>query len=350
MVWPSAYDFGRFSQQPREGRLSPADVEWQGTAANLLAAILFLLGLLWAMWRLHLRGRASPDARQAEDGPENEPYRVFTRAHDVELSAADIPDRLRGLSPFKPAHYAKADAWAAHRNHLRRFEAAQIPVTEVEQTLRAAIADPANLAVCLVIDQSGSMKGAPIAAAASAVRVVNEALMRIGVTTEILGFTTAGWHGGFPREEWLRRGRPLRPGRLCALAHIVYKRADEPEWTEQSRDAFLRPDVLRENIDGEALEWAEARLKQLPAPRKLLILLSDGAPVDDSTLQENGPNYLVRHLRATIARIERERDITLGAVGIEHAVEAWYRNARSAGVTTLSTALTDLIVGLTKSD
>jgi cobaltochelatase CobT len=198
----------------------------------------------------------------------------------------------------------------------------------------------------LLIDQSGSMKGAPIAAAASSVGLISEALTQMGVATEILGFTTAGWQGGFPRQQWLTQGRPKRPGRLCALAHIVYKRADEAEWSAESRDAFLHPDVLRENVDGEALEWAEARLLALPASRKLLIILSDGAPVDDATLFSNGPGYLMRHLHATIARIQREENVALGAVGIEHDVEQLYRHARKAGVDTLSTALIDLIVRL----
>jgi len=281
----------------------------------------------------------------AEDGPSDEPYRVFTRAHDVELdAAADIPVRLSELSPLKPAHYAKAELWAAHRRHLERFNAAQ--PSGIAQRLREAIDDPTRLAVTLLIDQSGSMKGAPIAAAASSVGHISVALAQIGVATEILGFTTAGWQGGFPRQQWLTQGRPKRPGRLCALAHIVYKRADETEWSAESRDAFLHPDVLRENVDGEALEWAEARLLALPARRKLLIILSDGAPVDDATLFSNGPSYLMRHLRATIGRIEREEQVTLGAIGIEHDVEQLYRNARRANVDSLSTALSDLIITL----
>lgn len=326
--------------------MNPAGLEWQGAAANLAGGILFLLGLGWAMWRLGTRGRRPRGDRMVKDGPADEPYRAFTRAHDVELSAADIPARLGELSPFRPTHYAKAELWAAHRNHLQRFDAAQPPIAGIEQRLRDVIADPAALAVCLLVDQSGSMKGVPIAATASAVRAVNEALVRIGATTEILGFTTAGWHGGFAREQWLKQGQPRRPGRLCALAHIVYKRADETEWSAESRDAFLHPDVLRENIDGEALEWAEARLAALPPPRKLLVILSDGAPVDDSTLQQNGPSYLMRHLRATIARIEDERKIMLGAIGIEHDVGQWYRNARSAHVDTLSASFADLIADI----
>lgn len=323
--------------------MDPANLDWQGAVANLAAGVLFLCGMLWASWRLWRRPRERNAPTTAKDGPEGEPYRVFTKAHDVELTAADIPARLRKLSPLKRTHYAKAELWVAQREHLLRFDSEQAPVAQIEQTLRGAIDDPAGLTLCLLIDQSGSMKGAPIAAVASAIRVVSEALTRIGVPTEILGFSTAGWQGGFPRQEWLRQGRPRRPGRLCALAHIVYKRADETEWSRESRDAFLHPDVLRENVDGEAIEWAAARLEKLPATRKLLVVLSDGAPVDDSTLLENGPSYLVRHLHSVIARIEGDDRIQLAAIGIEHDVSKWYRNGRQASVTSLTGTLTSLI-------
>ncbi|MDH4743334.1 hypothetical protein OMP43_04820 [Sphingomonas sp. CBMAI 2297] len=323
--------------------MDSTSLEWQGAAASLGMWALFLLGMLWLLWQ---RRSARRGLKATKDGPADAPYRVFTRTHDAELTAADIPGRLRELSPLQPSHYAKAELWAAHRNHLQRFEAERTPTNEIIQGLRDAIADPAGLAVCFLIDQSGSMKGAPIAAAASAVGAVSDALVALGATTEILGFSTAGWQGGFPRQQWLRQGRPERPGRLCALAHIVYKRADETEWAADSRAAFLHPDVLRENVDGEALEWAETRLASLPCPHKLLIVLSDGAPVDDSTLQENGPSYLVRHLRATIARIEQRDDLLLGAVGIEHAVDEWYRHSRAANVNTLTGALIDLVATL----
>lgn len=323
--------------------MDTASLEWQGAAANLAAWALFLLGMSWLFWRRRVARRGP---KTAPDGPADEPYRIFTRAHDVELRAADIPEGLRRMSPLRPTHYAKAELWAAHRNHLERFEAERAPKHEIAERLRGAIADPAALAIGFLVDQSGSMKGAPIAAAACAVRAVNDALLEIGATTEILGFTTAGWHGGFARQQWLTEGRPRRPGRLCALAHIVYKPADAKAWSADSQAAFLHPDVLRENIDGEALEWAETRLDALPFARKLLIVLSDGAPVDDSTLLENGPSYLQRHLRATIVRIEQRDDLLLGAVGIEHAVGDWYRHARVADVNTLTEALTDLVAEL----
>jgi cobaltochelatase CobT len=316
-------------------------IDWQEWLGALGMPIFLLLGGLLILWD---RRRARRAAAVAEDGPEDEPYRVFTRAYDVELSHADIPAALHRASAdtFK-FRYDKAGKWATNRNYFGRFEAEQTPVAEIEDMLRGSIEIPAELVVCLLIDQSGSMLGAPIAAAASAVNVVVEALSRLGVRTEILGFSTAGWQGGFARDHWQRRLRPRRPGRLCALAHIVYKRIDEPLWTEASRDAFLHPDILRENIDGEALEWAEARLRATPAVRRILVMLSDGAPVDDSTIMANGPSYLVRHLVATIARIDAEAIIALGAVGIGYGVHEYYRCSRQAEAGSIAISLTQLI-------
>ncbi|MCW4461074.1 hypothetical protein OK349_05095 [Sphingomonas sp. BT-65] len=233
--------------------------------------------------------------------------------------------------------------WVANRAQLRRFDAMQTSSRDLARALRTAIPKPADVVVCLLIDQSGSMLGAPIGATASAVRALAEALAEIGVASEILGFSTAGWHGGFARQDWIRQDSPKRPGRLCALLHVVYKDANTRDWDEESRDTFLNPDILRENLDGEAIEWAVSRLARLPHARKLLIVLSDGAPVDDSTLEQNGPSYLWRHLRDTIKRVNARGTITLGAVGIGHRVDELYPHSREALLGSIADTTVELI-------
>jgi cobaltochelatase CobT len=287
---------------------------------------------------------AQPD-RQVSDGPADEPYRVYTRVHDLELLAADLPDQLVTASPDKREWRDKdGSGWRDALDLANRFADAQTPA---DAAIRSHLgSEAAHFAVSLLIDQSGSMKGEPIAATAVAVRAFEASLSAAGVRTEILGFSTAGWHGGYARAAWLREGRPPRPGRLCSLLHIVYKSADESSWPPPSRDAMLHPDLLRENVDGEALEWASARLAAVPARHKLLIILSDGAPVDDSTLTENGPSYLERSLFEAIAKIEKDETITFGALGIGHAVDRYYRHSRSTGIETLLHELTELFGSL----
>ena len=219
------------------------------------------------------------------------PYAVYTRRHDVVLHAAELTERLNGLSPDR-AKWRDVDGsrWLEAQAAAARFAAAQPSVTEaVAASLRLK---PQDLIVSLLVDQSGSMRGAPIAAVTAALGAFATALAKLGIGLEILGFSTAGWHGGFARRDWLAAGRPRLPGRLCSLLHVIYKAADQPEWDTRSRALMLHPDILRENIDGEALDWAAARLSTLPAPHNILIILSDGAPVDDSTLKENGDIYL----------------------------------------------------------
>jgi cobaltochelatase CobT len=235
--------------------------------------------------------------------------------------------------------------WSANRAQLRRFDFTQKSPGEIADRLSRAVPDSEDLAICLLIDQSGSMLGAPIAATASAVRVLGEALADRAIPTEILGFSTVGWQGGFARRDWMEQGSPERPGRLCALLHVIYKDAGTTRWDETSRDAFLNPDTLRENVDGEAIEWAASRLFALPQSRKILIVLSDGAPVDDATRTENGPSYLWRHLRATIARLERSESLRLGGIGIgtDYRVDELYRHSREAELGSIADATIELI-------
>ena len=182
--------------------------------------------------------------------------------------------------------------------------------------------------VSLLIDNSGSMRGRPIAIAAICADILARTLERCGVATEILGFTTRGWKGGQSREAWLAAGRPANPGRLNDLRHIIYKRADEPyRHARRNLGLMMREGLLKENIDGEALLWAHNRLIARPEERRILMVISDGAPVDDSTASANGGSYLERHLRQVIDWIEKRSTIELIAIGIGHDVTRYYSRA-----------------------
>ncbi len=182
--------------------------------------------------------------------------------------------------------------------------------------------------VTLLIDNSGSMRGRPITVAATCGDILARTLERCGVSVEILGFTTRAWKGGQAREKWLKDGKPANPGRLNDLRHIVYKSADAP-WRRSRRNLglMMREGLLKENIDGEALLWAHRRLLGRREQRKILMMISDGAPVDDSTLSVNPGNYLERHLRAVIELIETKSPVELLAIGIGHDVTRYYRRA-----------------------
>lgn len=182
--------------------------------------------------------------------------------------------------------------------------------------------------VTLLIDNSGSMRGRPITLAAMSADILARTLERCGVKTEILGFTTRAWKGGLSRDEWVKTGKYPLPGRLNDLRHIIYKAADEP-WRHARRNLglMLREGLLKENIDGEALLWAHARLQARPEQRRILMVISDGAPVDDSTLSVNPGNYLEQHLRAVIEWIENKSDVELTAIGIGHDVTRYYKRA-----------------------
>jgi cobaltochelatase CobT len=182
--------------------------------------------------------------------------------------------------------------------------------------------------VSLLIDNSGSMRGRPIAIAAICADILARTLERVGVASEVLGFTTRAWKGGQSRELWLTEGRPANPGRLNDLRHIVYKRADEPyRHARRSLGLMMREGLLKENIDGEALLWAHNRLIARPEERRILMVISDGAPVDDSSASANGGAYLERHLRQVIEWIERRSSVELTAIGIGHDVTRYYSRA-----------------------
>jgi cobaltochelatase CobT len=182
--------------------------------------------------------------------------------------------------------------------------------------------------VTLLLDNSGSMRGRPIMVAACCADLLARTLERCGVKVEILGFTTRAWKGGHAREQWLNAGKPALPGRLNDLRHIVYKSADAP-WRRSRRNLglMMREGLLKENIDGEALAWAHQRLLGRPEQRRILMMISDGAPVDDSTLSVNSGSYLERHLRQVIEEIETRSPVELVAIGIGHDVTRYYRRA-----------------------
>lgn len=182
--------------------------------------------------------------------------------------------------------------------------------------------------VTLLIDNSGSMRGRPISIAAISADILARTLERCGVKTEVLGFTTRAWKGGQSREKWLANGKPGQPGRLNDLRHIVYKKADEP-WRRARKNLglMMREGLLKENIDGEALLWAHSRLLARPEDRRILMVISDGAPVDDSTLSVNSAGYLEQHLRKVIDWIEKQSPVQLVAIGIGHDVTRYYRRA-----------------------
>ncbi|WP_226699002.1 cobaltochelatase subunit CobT [Qipengyuania gaetbuli] len=182
--------------------------------------------------------------------------------------------------------------------------------------------------VTLLIDNSGSMRGRPISIAAISADIMARTLERCGVKTEILGFTTRAWKGGQSREAWLADGRPANPGRLNDLRHIVYKKADEP-WRRARRNLglMMREGLLKENIDGEALLWAHSRLLARAEDRRILLVISDGAPVDDSTLSVNQAGYLEGHLRKVIEWIEKQSPVQLAAIGIGHDVTRYYKRS-----------------------
>ncbi len=206
--------------------------------------------------------------------------------------------------------------------------------------------------VTLLLDNSGSMRGRPISIAAICADVLARTLERCSVKVEILGFTTRAWKGGQSREKWLAEGRPQLPGRLNDLRHIIYKAADAPmRRTRDNLGLMMKEGLLKENIDGEALEWAHRRTIARKEARKILMVISDGAPVDDSTLSVNPANYLEKHLRDVIAMIERRRQVELLAIGIGHDVTRYYDRAVTiTDAEQLAGAMTEQLAALFDSD
>jgi cobaltochelatase CobT len=281
-------------------------------------------------------------------------YRIFTQRYDEIIRAEDLTDaveldRLRAFLDKQLAHLSGAVSRLANRLQ-RRLMAQQNRswsfdleegVLDTARLTRVVIDPMAPLSfkrekdtnfrdtvVTLLIDNSGSMRGRPITVAATCADILARTLERCGVKVEILGFTTRAWKGGQSRETWLAAGKPANPGRLNDLRHIIYKAADAP-WRRARRNLglMMREGLLKENIDGEALDWAHRRLLGRSESRRILMMISDGAPVDDSTLSVNPGNYLERHLREVIAEIEGRSPVELIAIGIGHDVTRYYARA-----------------------
>jgi cobaltochelatase CobT len=292
--------------------------------------------------------------RPFSDLPPQFDYRIFTNRFDEIVEATELCDeeelgRLRTYLDQQLVHLQGAVTKLANRLQ-RRLMAQQNRSWDFDQEeglldaarLARVIVNPAHslsykieretdfrdTVVTLLIDNSGSMRGRPISIAAISADILARTLERCGVKVEILGFTTRAWKGGQSRERWLSDGRPPQPGRLNDLRHIVYKKADEP-WRRARKNLglMMREGLLKENIDGEALLWAHSRLIARAEERRILMVISDGAPVDDSTLSVNSGTYLERHLRQVIAWIEARSSVELVAIGIGHDVTRYYQKA-----------------------
>jgi cobaltochelatase CobT len=285
-------------------------------------------------------------------------YKAYTTKFDETIAAEDLCDaeeleRLRAYLDKQLANLHNVVGRLANRLQ-RRLLAQQNRAWEFD--LEEGILDPARLTrvviddlkgtfaplsfkhekdtnfrdtvVTLLIDNSGSMRGRPITVAATCADILARTLERCGVKVEILGFTTKAWKGGQSREQWLQSGKPPNPGRLNDLRHVIYKSADAP-WRRARRNLglMMREGLLKENIDGEALDWAHKRLLARREQRRILMMISDGAPVDDTTLSVNSGNYLEKHLRQVIEEIETRSPVELIAIGIGHDVTRYYRRA-----------------------
>jgi cobaltochelatase CobT len=294
-----------------------------------------------------------PNRRDIPDDP-NAQYKVFTRAHDEEIEAEALCDqeelaRLRSYLDQQLKPLQSVVGRLAHRLQRRLLAKQSRSWTfDLEEgvldtaRLTRVIVDPLSALsfkqeeeapfkdtiVTLLLDNSGSMRGRPIMVAALCADILARTLERCGVKVEILGFTTRAWKGGRSKEDWLAAGRSPQPGRLNDLRHVIYKAGDAP-WRRSRRNLglMMREGLLKENIDGEALMWAHDRLIGRPEQRRILMVISDGAPVDDSTLSANPGNYLEKHLRAVIHWIETRSPVELMAIGIGHDVTRYYKRA-----------------------
>jgi len=305
-------------------------------------------------------------------------YTVYTTDFDEEIRAEDLAEpaeleRLRAyldqqLEPLKGAVSRLANKLQrrlqAQQNRSWLFDLEE--GTLDAGRLARVVANPTtplsfkqekdtefrDTCVTLLLDNSGSMRGRPISIAAICADVLARTLERCSVKVEILGFTTRAWKGGQSRERWLAQGRPQQPGRLNDLRHIIYKGADAP-WrrARPNLGLMMKEGLLKENIDGEALEWAHRRMMARPEARRILMVISDGAPVDDSTLSVNPASFLEKHLRDVIAMVERKKAVELIAIGIGHDVTRYYNRAVTiTDVEQLAGAMTEQLASLFEVD
>jgi cobaltochelatase CobT len=299
-------------------------------------------------------GEEQADQKGAADGANQPAYKVFTTEFDEVIEAEDLcdPEELTRLRAYLDQQIAGLSSVVSRlANRLQRRLMAQQNrawsfdleegMLDVARLTRVIIDPTAPLSfkqeedtefrdtvVTILIDNSGSMRGRPIMVAAVCADILARTLERCGVKVELLGFTTKAWKGGNSREAWQAAGRPPGPGRLNDIRHIIYKSADAPmRRARKNLGLMMREGLLKENIDGEALLWAHSRLMARSEQRRILMVISDGAPVDDSSLSVNSGHYLERHLRQVIAEIEAQSPVELIAIGIGHDVTRYYRRA-----------------------
>lgn len=259
-------------------------------------------------------------------------YRAYTTKFDRVVNADDL-NAVLGPLTFKDQG-ALDEAWNELQSGLLPWKTKlHIVGSELTERMRTELTreEREDVVVSLLFDQSGSMRGQKMLFSAASADVAQEFLVSLGIGCEVLGFTTSAWRGGRSRRRWQWRFSPRNPGRLNDLLHVVYRdvsdnRASTGGWTYRQ---MLRADFPKENIDGEAIEWAASRLHAIPKRRKILIVLSDGAPVDDSTLNENGPQYLADHLQNVVEDLTYEGEIEIAAFGIGFACHAFYPKTHS---------------------
>jgi cobaltochelatase CobT subunit len=318
--------------------LIPGDLISKGLNSLGLIAVWVVVALFFVIFRSLRWGLRAARRRRAAITPVATTsvealapdYRVYTRDFDVTADARMLDGILGKLQPKEAAWLD--EAWETYSHALVGWRA-KIEVAALDATARIKGAiDPAALAsstVSILVDQSGSMRGQSMLLAAAATDVASDFLVRLGLSVDVLGFTTVGWHGGKSRKRWLQNGSPQKPGRVADLLHVIYRSAEDQRhstggWSFRS---MLRPDLPKENIDGEALEWAASRLREREATRRFLIVISDGVPCDDATLKANDPSYLYRHLSRVIQELQAAKDIEVAAIGIGVYVNENYENA-----------------------
>lgn len=275
----------------------------------------------WLAWAVS-RGRRGDLSLEVIDRPE-QTYSAYATAFDREVSASAVELTLATGGVRRGVPRTAQVPNIAERLVIARQAYESCLISQAASSLKNEVEGMSGEAsVCFLIDHSGSMIDR-VPVIAGQIKAVSEILAAAKIDHSMLGFTTMGWHGGVARETWIRSGRPAYPGRLCSLLHIIYNdfgsSLSDHQWA-----AMLDPNSFFENVDGEALQWAVGRLKARPASIKLLIAVSDGAPVDDSTLLANGPDILVRHLHKVIGEIGADPSVRLGAIGLGYGVDEYY--------------------------
>jgi cobaltochelatase CobT len=305
-----------------------------------LLLVVAFLGVIEFGIQFFRKGKRSK--KPVEDGPESEPYRIYTAEFDVDIHANRLAENLAVISPdHEKGNFEFTDiAWNA------QIDQANAILATLEQNDHPALPQLEDTAILIFVDQSGSMRGEPMAWAAASLRGTVRHLASAGASVAIAGYTTAGWQGGFARQKWIKDSRPQRPGRLCALLHISYKEFAEQTWDDASWRMMLNPNILRENVDGESLLWAQEKLNGRPEKHKILLVISDGAPVDDATLLHNGPHYLWRHFRQVVSNIESQDSIRLLEIAVHHQDKLGYARGKMVKVgDNLAEVICDAIIG-----